>query len=78
MTLTTIKVTTATRDRLKAAARAERSTLEEFLGRLVAEHERRERLSAMRVAVEATSPDVMAAYLDEATEWERAEATSRG
>jgi hypothetical protein len=78
MTLTTIKVTMATRDRLKAAARADRSTLEEFLERLVSEHERRERLSAMRAAVAATSSDVMAAYVDEAAEWEHAEAASRG
>lgn len=78
MTLTTIKVTMATRDRLKAAARAERSTLEEFLERLVSEHERRERLSAMRAAVMATSPDVIADYEAEAAEWERTEAPSRG
>lgn len=76
--MTTIKVTTATRDRLKAAARADRSTLEEFLDRLVSEHERRGRLSAMRAAVGATAPDVMAAYEAEAAEWERAEAAPRG
>ncbi len=78
MTLTTIKVTTRTRDRLKAAARSRRSTLEEFLEQLIADHERRERLESMRSAMTTSSPDVMRAYLEEAAEWERAEATPRG
>ena len=78
MTLTTIKVTTQTRDRLKAAARAQRSTLEELLEQLISEHERRGRLESMRAAVAASPPDVMRAYLEEASEWERAEATPRG
>ena len=78
MTLTTIKVTTHTRDRLKAAARSRRSTLEDFLEQLIADHERRERLESMRSAMTTSSPDVMRAYLEEAAEWERAEATPRG
>lgn len=78
MTVTTIKVATATRDRLKAGARAERSTREEFLERLITGHERRERLAAMRSAVEATSSDVMQAYLAESELWEQAESPARG
>jgi macrodomain Ter protein organizer (MatP/YcbG family) len=78
MTLTTIKVSTGTRDRLKAAARAQRSTLDELLQQLITEHERRERLQAMRAAMATTSPDLMRAYLDEAAEWERAEAAAHG
>jgi hypothetical protein len=78
MTLTTIKVSTGTRDRLKAAARAQRSTLDQLLEQLITEHERRERMRSMRAAMAATSPDVMRAYLDEAAEWERAEAATHG
>jgi hypothetical protein len=73
MTVTTIKVTRATRDRLKAAARAQRSTLEELLESLIADHERRVRLESVRAAMQASDPQVMQAYLDEAAEWERAE-----
>jgi hypothetical protein len=76
MTLTTIKVTTSTRDRLKAAARERRSTLEELLASLIDDHERRVRLDSVRAAIQATDPSVMQAYLDEAAEWERAEATA--
>ena len=77
MTLTTIKVSTSTRDRLKAAARVQRSTLEEFLEQLVGEHERHQRLASMRAAMEATSPDAMRAYVDEAAMWEHSQSTPR-
>jgi hypothetical protein len=78
MTLTTIKVSTVTRDRLKAAAREQRSTLEEFLEQLVTEHERHQRLASMRAAIEASSPEAMRAYVDETAEWELAEGAPRG
>jgi hypothetical protein len=76
MTVTTIKVSTSTRDRLKAAARAQRSTLEQLLESLIADHERRVRLESVRAAMQATDPQVMQAYLEEAAAWERAEAAA--
>jgi hypothetical protein len=76
MTVTTIKVSTSTRDRLKAAARAQRSTLEQLLESLIADHERRVRLESARAAMQATDPQVMQAYLEEAAAWERAEAAA--
>lgn len=71
--LTTIKVTTTTRDRLKRGARAQGSTLEEYLLELVTERERRERLDQMAAAWRSTPSDVMSDYLAESAEWERAE-----
>jgi hypothetical protein len=47
--------------------------LEELLESLIADHERRVRLESVRAAMQASDPQVMQAYLDEAAEWERAE-----
>jgi hypothetical protein len=72
-TATTIKVSRATRDRLKQGARAQGSTLEEYLLDLISERERRDRLQQMEAAWRATPEDVMRQYLAESAEWERAE-----
>ena len=71
--LTTIKVSTETRDRLKRGARAQGSTLERYLLHLLAESERRDRLAALRRAVVETPADALAAHAAEAAEWEGAE-----
>ena len=63
----------ATRDRLKRGARAEGSTLEEYLIVLISERERRDRLDQMEAAWRATPEGTMQEYLAESTEWERAE-----
>lgn len=72
--LTTIKVSSQTRDRLKRGARAQDSTLEAYLLALVTEQERHDRLAAMRAAMKAASDDVMADYAAEAAEWEQIQA----
>jgi hypothetical protein len=71
--LTTIKVTGETRDRLKRGARAQGSTLEQYLVELISERERRDRLDRMEAAWRATPDDVMRDYVAESAEWERAE-----
>ena len=70
---TTIKVSRETRDRLKRGARAEGSTLEEYLIVLISERERRGRLDQMEAAWRATPEGAMQEYLAESTEWELAE-----
>lgn len=67
MTLTTIKVDSAVRDRLKEQARAHGRTLGEHLEALVEAESRRERLRAMQEAMAARPPDPE--YLSEAEAW---------
>jgi len=67
MTLTTIKVDSAVRDRLKEQARARGRTLGEHLEALVEAESRRERLRAVRDAMAARPPDQE--YLSEAEAW---------
>ena len=67
MTLTTIKVDSAVRDRLKEQARAHGRTLGEHLEALVEAESRRERLRAMQEAMAARPPDQE--YLSEAEAW---------
>ncbi|MGC1208560.1 MAG: hypothetical protein WA880_11455 [Ornithinimicrobium sp.] len=71
--LTTIKVASATRDRLKQGARSQGLSLGAYLDRLAADAERRERWDALRDAIAATTTEDMAAYAAETAEWERAE-----
>ena len=52
--------------------------MEELLEQLISEHERQQRTRRMSPAIEATSPIVMRAYLDETVEWERAQGAPRG
>lgn len=58
MSATTIKVDTALRDRIGSAARERGQTMAEYLGHLVAESERRDRLAAMAAAMRANPPGV--------------------
>jgi hypothetical protein len=60
MTMTTIKVSTETRDRLKAQASAAHVSLGEHLARLATAADRGLRFEALRAAVVATSPELTA------------------
>ncbi|HEY5877568.1 MAG TPA: hypothetical protein VIU11_01570 [Nakamurella sp.] len=73
MTSTTIKLDSATRDRLRAQARAAHRTLGEHLEHLIDAEDRRLRMDELAAAIAATPPDVLADYSTETSEWERAE-----
>lgn len=75
MTSTTIKVTSETRDRLKAQAAADRVTLGEHLRRLADMADRDRRLTALTRAVEQTTLELRGSYATESAQWETAELT---
>jgi hypothetical protein len=60
MTMTTIKVSTETRDRLKAQASAAHVSLGEHLARLASAADRGLRFEALRTAISSTSSDLTA------------------
>ncbi len=66
---TTIKVTTALRDRLKSQATASGRTLGEHLAVLADEADRAERFDRLRRQIAATPPDLMESYREEARGW---------
>ncbi len=67
---TTIKVERALRERIRTAAQAQNLTINEFLTRLMNEHERRKRMARAAVAMKSASPEVMAAYREETRIWD--------
>lgn len=67
MTLTTIKVSTETRDALRELARETDSTMDVALTALITRERRRRDLEAMRRAIEANPPDED--YFRELREW---------
>lgn len=69
MTVTTIKVSTETRDRLKAQAAVEHISLGEYLARLADEAERALRFRALRTAIATTSESDRRAYDVETEAW---------
>lgn len=69
MTMTTIKVSTETRDRLKAQASATHVSLGEHLTRLAEAADRGLRYEALRAAIAATPADAWASYEAETNEW---------
>lgn len=69
MTMTTIKVSTETRDRLKAQAAAAHVSLGEHLTRLASAADRGLRFEAMRAAIASTSPEAIQEYLAETNTW---------
>jgi len=69
MTSTTIKVSTETRDRLKAQAAAAQVTLGEHLSRLAAAADRGQRFETLRTAIAATPAPLMTDYETETHEW---------
>ena len=58
MTMTTIKVSTETRDRLKAQAAMANVSLGEHLTRLASAADRGLRFEALRTAIASTSPEL--------------------
>lgn len=70
--MTTIKVTTEVRDRLKAQAAAAHRTLGEHLARLADDADRDRRFEAMRLAMARTSPAELADYRAETAWWDAA------
>lgn len=69
MTFTTIKVSAATRDRLKAHAAQRGETLGVHLERLLDLAEREERFEALRAAMATTTAADQASYRHERDEW---------
>lgn len=70
MTMTTIKVSMTTRDRLKTQAQAANRSLGGYLDDLADLADRRARLDAMRIAMANASEADMREYLDELGRWE--------
>jgi hypothetical protein len=73
---TTIKVSTETRDRLKAQAAAEGISLGEHLARLADLADRRDRLERLRVAVAGMTADQWESYAAESDAWQSADLTT--
>ena len=73
MATTTIKVDSATRDRLKRQAAAADLTLGQHLARLADSADCEVRLRSLRAAVAATPPGVLASWAAESDAWEATE-----
>jgi macrodomain Ter protein organizer (MatP/YcbG family) len=69
MSLTTIKLSAATRDRLKVHAARRGESLGAHIERLLDLADREARFEALRTAIAATPPTALAAYEREAAEW---------
>lgn len=75
MTMTTIKVSMATRDRLKAQAAAENVSLGEHLTRLADLSDREARFGLLKEAIANTPDHLGASYREETDLWESTELT---
>lgn len=73
MTMTTIKVSTTTRDRLKTQARRVNRSLGDYLIDLADEADRRARLESLRIAIADTPSKARSALARETDEWQRTE-----
>ncbi|QGH70564.1 antitoxin [Pseudactinotalea sp. HY158] len=73
MTMTTIKVSVQTRDRLKAQAAASKRSLGSYLEELAEVAERRARFERLRAAMAATPQELRDSYDDERRVWDRLE-----
>ena len=63
---TTIKVTSVTRDRLKAMAKREQCTIDQYLNKLIAMADREQRWDALRASVAKMTAEDWADYTSEA------------
>lgn len=70
MTLTTIKVDAAIRDRLKAQAESHGRTLGEHLRALSEREEREQRFAGLRADIAATDPALLIEYEHEVADWD--------
>lgn len=75
MTVTTIKVSTETRDRLKQQASAAGMSLGSYVALLSKAAAREERLAALGAAIAGTPAADIDSVADEAREWEATELT---
>ncbi|MDR2381970.1 MAG: hypothetical protein LBE08_12535 [Bifidobacteriaceae bacterium] len=73
MTMTTIKVDSALRDRLKRQAAASGRTLGAHLAAMADMADRQAAMGALRRAIATTPPDLMDSWRQEAAGWEQAE-----
>lgn len=71
--MTTIKVPSSTRNRLKAGAASRGLSLGAYLEELVEQAEREQRWTALRDAIEATPAAAMESYRAETEQWETSE-----
>ena len=71
--MTTIKVTPATRDRIKGHAQRANRTINDYLDMLIDLADRELRFDALRVAIANTSAEDMASWRDETDVWETVE-----
>lgn len=71
MSMTTIKVTKGTRDRLKSQAASRHQTLEQYLGSLADRVETEERFDHLEQAIRKTPPELMKSWRRETAEWDR-------
>ncbi|AMD88154.1 hypothetical protein AXF14_11900 [Actinomyces radicidentis] len=69
MTVTTIKVTTETRDALRELARETDSTMESALAAMLRRERRRRDLEAMRRAMDRMTDEQWADYRSETSQW---------
>jgi predicted transcriptional regulator len=70
MTITTIKVSTEVRDRLKRQAAADGRTLGEHLAHIADLADRDRRLAHLHGAIAATSPELLDSYREELETWD--------
>lgn len=73
MSPTTIKVSRELRDLLKRQAAEEHRTLGEHLAYLASLADKQHRFERLRAEVDATSPEDLASYREEAQWWESAQ-----
>ena len=73
--MTTIKVTPATRDRIKGHAQRADRTINDYLDMLIDLADRELRFDALRAAIANTSAEDMASWRDETDVWETLELT---
>jgi hypothetical protein len=71
--MTTIKVTPATRDRIKGHAQRADRTINDYLDMLIDLADRELRFDALRAAIANTSAEDMASWRDETDVWETVE-----
>ena len=71
--MTTIKVSSMTRDRLKAQAQRVRRSLGDYLIDLADEADRRARFESLRRVIATTADDAWVSHAHETADWERTE-----
>ncbi|MGI9164537.1 MAG: hypothetical protein ACR2JI_16690 [Mycobacterium sp.] len=76
--LTTIKVSKMLRDRISAGASERRQTVQRFIEDVLADYERRGRLSAVAAAIGSADEATLADWRDESDAWAGADSDLDG